>query len=181
MATLGQVGNPEHAIDCLRRILALHPKHLPTIRALGRLFQKARRWQELIETNELEASVADDPKLAVALRQRSAEIYEDALKDRAKAVAAYQRLLENDPTYLPALKALGRLYAQEARWEELVKMFRAEAEVASSTDQAATLMYKVGELYEQKLDDFNAAVTSYREALTLSPSYFPALRALERL
>ena len=176
-----RLGNPDHAVDCLRRILTLLPKHLPTIRALGRLFQKTRRWQELIETNELEASMADDPKLAVALRQRNAEIYEDALKDRAKAVAAYQRMLEGDPTYLPALKALGRLYAQEARWAELVKMFRAEADVASSTDQAAALMYKIGELYEQKLDDPNAAISAYGEALTLSPSHFPALRALERL
>src|SRR5262249_3991120 len=124
-----RLGNSEQAIDCLRRILALHPKHLPTIRALARLFQKSKNWEALIETNELEASVTDDPKLAVALRQRSAEIYEDALKDRGKAVAAYQRLLEADPAYLPALKALGRLYAQEGRWAELVKMFRAEAEV----------------------------------------------------
>ena len=176
-----RLGNLEHAIDCLRRILALQPHHLPTIRALGRLFQKARRWQEVIETNELEASVADDPKLAVALRQRNAEIYEDALKDRGKAVAAYQRLLENDPTYLPALKALGRLYAQEARWAELVKMFRAEAEVSSSMDQAAALTYKIGELYEQRLEDSDAAVSAYQEALTLSPTYFPALRALERI
>ncbi len=176
-----RLNNSEHAVDCLRRILALDPKHLPTIRALARLFQKSKLWQQLIEANEMEASLTDDPKQALALRQRNAEILEDALKDRPSAVAAYRRLLESNPSYPPALKALGRLCAQEGRWEDLAKMYRAEAEVAQSTDHAATLMYKVGELHEHKLNDLNAAITAYREALTLSPSNFPALRALERL
>src|SRR5258707_532898 len=156
-----RLNNSDHAIDCLRRILTLDPKHLPTIRALARLFQKAKQWQQLIEVNEMEASLTDDPKQALTLRQRNAEILEEALKDRPSAVAAYRRLLESNPSYPPALKALGRLCAQEGRWEDLAKMYRAEAEVAQSTDHAATLMYKVGELHEHKLNDLNAAIRAY--------------------
>src|SRR6185503_20005254 len=61
------------------------------------------------------------------------------------------------------------------------KMYRAEAEISSSTEQASTLLFKVGELYEHRLKSEDDAVASYQEALTLAPSYFPALRALARI
>ena len=101
---------------------------------------------------------------------------EDQLQDRAGATAAWERLLAVSPSYLPALKALGRLYAEDGRWLELIRMYRAEAEISPSVEQAASLIHKIGELYEHRLADENEAIAAYQEVLTLSPSYFPALR-----
>jgi len=171
----------DHAIECMKRILDLASDHLPTIRNLARLYERAGRYRELIETQELEASFAGDTKQVLSLYHRNAEILDEHLKDRAGSIAVYERVLALSPSYLPALKALGRLYAQEGRWDELIKMYRAEAEIASSTEQASTLLFKVGELYEHRLKNENDAVASYQEALTLAPSYFPALRALARI
>ena len=117
----------------------------------------------------------------LSLYHRNAEILDEHLKDRAGAIAAYERVLALSPSYLPALKALGRLYAQEGRWEQLIKMYRAEAEISPSTEQAAALIFKIGELYEHRLKGENEAMAAYQEALTLAPSYFPALRALARI
>jgi cellulose synthase operon protein C len=89
--------------------------------------------------------------------------------------------LSLSPSYLPALRALGRLYAQESRWEHLVRMYRAEAEISPSVEQAAGLLFKIGELYEHKLKDENQAVASYQEVLTLAPAFFPAVRSLARI
>src|SRR5262249_27026806 len=50
-----------------------------------------------------------------------------------------------------------------------------------SVDQAAALIFRVGELYEQRMKDENQAIASYQEVLTLSPAYFPAVRALARI
>lgn len=169
------------ATDCLRRVLELAPDHLSTMRALGRLYEKAGRWQQLLDLNEQEARLASDTKQIVSLAHRSAEIIEDQLKDRAGAIQAWERVLQLSPTYLPALRALGRLYGQDGRWDALIRMYRSEAEIAASTDQAAALTQKVGELYEQRLKDTDAAISAYREVLTLAPNYFPALRALARM
>ncbi|MDC0707102.1 tetratricopeptide repeat protein [Stigmatella sp. ncwal1] len=170
-----------HAIDCMKRILDLASDHLPTIRNLSRLYERAGQFRELIESQELEASFAGDTKQVLSLYHRNAEILDEHLKDRAGAITVYERVLALSPSYLPALKALGRLYAQEGRWNELIKMYRAEAEIASTTEQASTLIYKIGELYEHRLKSENEAIASYQEALTLAPSYFPALRALARI
>lgn len=176
-----RLGKPEAAIEALERILALAPEHLVTMRNLGRLYEKVERWQALLDLNEAEARLASDTRQVVSLAHRSAEIVEERLGDRAAAIAAWERVLQLSPTYLPALRALGRLYGQEGRWEALIRMYRSEAEIAPSLEQAAALTQKVGELYEQKLDDASQAISAYREVLTLSPSYFPALRALARI
>lgn len=172
---------PELAIDCLKRVLELSPDHLGTMRSLARLYERTGRWTELLELNEAEARLASDTKQIVSLAHRNAELLEDQLKDRPAAIQAWERVLQLSPQYLPALRALGRLYGQDSRWDALVRMYRAEAEIAASTDQAAALVQKVGELYEQKIKNVDEAVSAYREVLTLAPSHVPALRALARI
>src|SRR5690606_16388251 len=169
------------AIECMRRILELAPDHLATLHNLARLLERAGRFHELLEVHELEASHANDTKQVLSLYHRNAEILDEQLQDRAGATAAYERLLQLSPSYLPALKALGRLYAQEGRWEDLIRMCRAEAEIAPSPDHAATLVFKIGELYEHRLGDLDRAIASYEETLMLAPSSFPAMRSLARI
>jgi tetratricopeptide (TPR) repeat protein len=171
----------DRAIDCIKRALELAPDHLPSIRELGRMYEYAGRWRELVQMLESEAAAATDLKQVLSLHHRISEILEEQLKDRAGAIAAYERLIALSPTYLPALKALGRLYAEGGAWLELIKMYRAEAEMATSPEQAAALLFKVGELYERELGDQRAAITAYDEVLTLSPKYLPALQALEEI
>ncbi len=176
-----RINDLERATECLKRVLELSPDHLPTMRNLARLYERGARWQELLELNEAEARLESDTKQTLSLSHRNAEILEDQLKDRAAAVQAWERVLQLSPAYLPALRALGRLYGQDGRWEALIKMHRAEAEIASNTEQAASLTQKVGELYEHKVKDLNQAISSYREVLTLAPQHVPALRALGRI
>ncbi|QSQ26802.1 tetratricopeptide repeat protein [Pyxidicoccus parkwayensis] len=176
-----RLGDLDHAIECMKRILDLASDHLPTIRNLARLYERASRFRELLETNDLEASLAGDTKQVLSLLHRNAEILDENLKDRAGAISAYERVLALSPSYLPALKALGRLYAQDGRWAKLIDMYRAESESSPDTEQAAALIYKIGELYEQKLQMESEAIASFNEALMLAPSYFPALRALARI
>jgi tetratricopeptide (TPR) repeat protein len=176
-----RLGDVDRAIDALKRILELAPDHVATLRNLARLLERANRWAELIEVHQSEASVTGDTKQVLSLHHRNAEILEEYLKDPQGATGAYERILQLSPNYLPALKALGRLYAQDGRWEDLIRMYRAESETAQSTDQAASLIHKIGELYEQRLKNEGEAISAYREVLTLESNYFPALRALARI
>jgi cellulose synthase operon protein C len=175
-----KLGDLDGAIDCLQRAMKLAPDHQQTLQSLEQLFEQAGRWRDLLGAIEQEAALAPDTKQVLALRHRVAEILEGPLQDLDGATRAYERLLALSPSYLPALKALGTLYARRGAWSELIAMYRAESET-SPTEHAATLTFKIGELYEQKLTDENQAVAAYQEVLTLAPSYFPALRALARI
>lgn len=189
IALLGQIANvhEDHRQDLpaaaatLKRVLDLVPDHLPTIRSLARICERGGLWEELIRTNELEASLAGDARQVLSLFHTNAEILEEQLKKKDEAIEVYKKILSLSANYLPALKALGRLYAQAGRWAELVDMNRQEAEITPSPETAAGLIFKVGELLEEKLDKLDDAIAAYQEVLTLSPSYFPALRALSRI
>jgi tetratricopeptide (TPR) repeat protein len=169
------------AVETLRRILEVAPDHLATLRNLARVCERAGFWDELIRVHELEASLVGDAKQVISLVHRVAEIYDEQLHQKEQAIAAYQKLLTLAPTYLPALKGLGRLYAQAGRWAELVDMYRQEAEITAAPDQAAGLLFNAGELLEERLEKLDEAIAVYHEALTLAPTYVPALRALARI
>lgn len=169
------------AIAVCRRILEVAPDHLPTVRALGRLAEKSRQWEEVVRANELEASLAGDQRQVVSLLHRNAELLEEAIGDQDRAIEAYRKVVQLAPGYLPALKSLGKLYAQKGRYAELIEMYRQEAEVAASADHAATLVFKIGELYERRLSQEDRAIAAYREVLTNAPTHLPALRALARI
>jgi tetratricopeptide (TPR) repeat protein len=171
----------DRAADAYQRILDIASDHLPTLRNLARIHESRGNWTGLIHLNEREAALVNDTKQVLLLHHRVAEIYDEQLKDGPSAIAAYEKVLALTPAYVPALRALGRLYAQDGRWEDLARMYRAEAEASPSTSHAAALLAKAGELYETRLNDVPRAIAAYHEVLTLEPSYVPALRALARI
>lgn len=171
----------EHAIETMKRVVEISPDHLPSLRHLARLYERAEMWKELITLQETEAGLVGDLRQVLSLHHRNAEILEEHLRDRGGAIRAYEQLLTLAPSYLPALKALGRLCSQEGRWEDLIRMYRAEAEIAPTPESAATLLYKIGELYEHRLRQPDDAVEAYREVLELVPSDYTALRAQARI
>jgi len=176
-----KLNNVDKAIETYQRILEVSPNHVPAIRALGKLYSRVDRWADMVRINELEGQLVNDQKQVVALLHRNGEIYEEKLNDKDKAIELYQQALVLSPSYLPALQSLGRLYFVKGRWVELIAMYRQEMEVTQNPAQQVTLLFKIGELYEDRLNEIDQAVGSYREVLRLLPGHFPALKALRRI
>jgi len=175
-----RLADPERALDCLRRALDLLPDHLPSLRHAQRLAERLGRWRDLVDLLEREAALVSDVKQVVALRHRAAEVLDEQLSDPSAAVAAYEKLLGVSPAYLPALTALGRLYAQSGRWADLAALYRTEAAVAPA-ERASQLLLKVGELQERRLNDVEGALATYGQVLERTPRDLQALASLARL
>jgi len=173
--------DPAAALRSHRRILEIAPGHLPSIRSMARLAEESKDWEAFVHALELEAAHTGDQRQVLVLLHRSAEVLEDEIADRQRAIDAYRKVLALAPSYLPALRALGRIYARRGMWTELLEMHRREAEIAPSASAAASLVYQVAELYEHKLCVEDKAIEAYREALSLSPSHLPAMRSLARI
>jgi cellulose synthase operon protein C len=176
-----KLGDLPRATAFLQRAFELSPDNVSTLRQLGRIYERTSQWPLLLEVLEREARLSPDTTQVLRLGHRRAEILEDDLKQRPQAIEAWQQVLRLAPNYLPALRALGRLYADEQQWDALNAMYRTEADIAESPEQAAALIQKIGEIYEHKLSQVNDAIAAYCEVLTLSPTHFPALTALGRL
>lgn len=176
-----KLNNIDKAIETYQRLLDSSPNYLPAIRTLGKLYVRADRWEDMIRVNDLEAQLVNDQKQVVSLLHRNGEIYEEKLNDKDQAIEMYKRVLALAPSYLPALQSLGRLYFIKGRWEDLIGMHRQEIEVTQNEDQQINLLYKIGELYEEKLVQEDKAIVAFQEVLRIRPTNFPAMKALIRI
>jgi tetratricopeptide (TPR) repeat protein len=174
------LGNLDLAADALRRALDLAPDHLPSLVHLARLAERREAWDELVPLLERQAERSTEPAQAIALRHRAAQVLEERLDDVPAAIAVLERLLAADRTYLPALQAVGRLYARDARWKELGQMYRREAELAGPT-RAVQLWARIADLEEMRLSDLDAARAAWDEVLRRDPEHAPGLRAMARI
>ncbi|MEL6186021.1 MAG: tetratricopeptide repeat protein, partial [Myxococcota bacterium] len=186
---LGRIGSlaeeklddPVRAKSAMQRLLELSPKHLGAIRSLSRIAERERDHPGLLRLLEVEAEATDDQAEVLALMQRRADLLARELGDREGAIAVLEQLLSLNPTYLPALRTLGRLHAEGGDWVELVQMHRRELEVTKSNRHRVDLLFRLAQLLEERLSDEEGAIESYELLLEVEPDNVAAARALAEL
>ena len=182
-----ELGGAGHAFDAWIEVLALDPTHERARVELSRLAPWLSRWPEAIVAIEAAAAAtpATDIVTRTALLGDLALYYDTQTGDAPRAIAAYQRLLEADPTNPSTIRragaALARLYEEARAWPELRAVTRKQAEWAEDPSQRRTLLARVAALEEDKLADRAAAITTWRDVLADQPADAGALHALERL
>jgi tetratricopeptide (TPR) repeat protein len=169
------------AATAFQRILDLVPGHLHAIRTLARLAEKRGVWAEVVRLLDLEVEATADQKEVVSILHRAAQITEEKLQDRDTAVALYEKVLTLSPTYLPALKSLGRIYHQQGRWHDLLTMYQREIEVSKSTDRTVGLLFRMADIFLQRLADDARAIDVFEQILAKDGKSLPALRALAEI
>ncbi len=163
------------------RLLKIEPRHLPALRELSRLYISLGRFEDALVVHGVEAESVEDPNVIVALWFRNAEILANKLGRVDDAVGVLHRALAVMPTYLPALKLLGSIYARTGRWRELVAMHRSEAGAVASRPQRAHLFFQAATLLLEQVGDVDAAVAAFHDVLSEDPSHAAALHGLERI
>jgi tetratricopeptide (TPR) repeat protein len=171
---------PAQALTAYRRILDVDPQHLGAIHALQRAAERAGRYKDLVQGLELEAQKVTDKRQRLTLLHRAGEVCEVEMGDDDAALALYRKVYDLDRAYAPVLSSLGRLHYKAGRFEDLLETYQAELRAAGKSPQSAALLYKMGELYEERLGRDEDAIVSYRKAIEMDPFNHQALHALGR-
>ena len=171
----------ETAQQAFARMIEVNPTHLHAIRALARIATKREAWSEVLRAYELEVEATEDQKEVVSILHRAGAVTEEQLGDVDGAIAQYEKVLTLNPTYLPALRSIGRLYASKERFEDLLSMYGREIEVAKSNDQKVALHFRMAELLVDKLKDDERAAQTYEQILKLDATNLAALRSLAEI
>lgn len=183
---LGQIyeerlGALDRAATQFQRVLAVTQTEAPAFRALGRLMAATGQWDLLIKLYEREATETTDEVHRLHCLFKIAEIYEEKVGDDRKAQEGYWRVLEISATFMPALRALGRIFQRREDWSSLVNLYLREAEAIGDQSHWLDVMGRVSVLQEEKLGALDAAARTWEIVLEKMPDYLPALRALARL
>jgi tetratricopeptide (TPR) repeat protein len=174
--------DPFAAFDVYARALQVDNGNEETLSSLERLGGLGDRWPQVAKLYDAELEkLADQPGRMVDLGLRTAQIYEVQLEDIDSAVARYRQVLAADPENLAAVSALDRLFARTERWADLAQVLAREAEIGQTPDEILEFKFRLGQVYETRLSDLDAAIAAYRDVLAAAPEHMPTLEAIERL
>jgi tetratricopeptide (TPR) repeat protein len=175
-----KLGDLDKAAECYQQIIEISRDPL-ALKRLSRIYEELEKYSDLVEILKLYAEIIQDLRELVPVLHKIAEICEIRLQDPKQALKQYKEILKFSPNYTPALRALGRIYYQEGRWEKLIEMYEKEAEITTQPEEIAPLFFKAGEIYEEKLGQEQKAIQKYQYCLDICPGYQPALRALAQI
>ncbi|MBN8617141.1 MAG: tetratricopeptide repeat protein, partial [Deltaproteobacteria bacterium] len=178
------LGRGDEAIHTLRAAQNEAPPELEVdvLSALADAFERADDPASLAMVLERWAEHAVTLGTRIALLTRMAEAYgRGGEASRADAIRALERALAADPTHVPTLQSLGRLYRELGSWEQLVRMHLAEADATREPARRAAAHARVAEIQERQFGSVAEAIAHHLRALTALPTHTPSFHALARL
>lgn len=178
---LDHVGDRDAAMLRFREALRQDPRYVPALISVGRVYYMAGRWEDLLDTYKRELELTPRGPTAVALLHKMAALSEERIGNEEEALGYYRRAIEIDPTYAPALRALTAKLREKADWAGLVRTLELELNGLSDPLAKARAAYRIGEVYEEHLDQAERAIKSYEQALKVVSGYRPAIDALSRM
>jgi tetratricopeptide (TPR) repeat protein len=176
-----QLGDGERAIEAWRSALSARPDDVIAFLALERLLAGAARSSELVEVLEKHLEIVNDPDERKVIAKRIAVLYEEALKERDKAVRAWEAVLEVDLADSEALDALAELHLGAGAFRELADVYERKIQLAEAPAERRRLRLEAAPLYDEKLGEVDRAIDELRAILEESAGDPEALAYLDRL
>ncbi|RMG14254.1 MAG: tetratricopeptide repeat protein, partial [Deltaproteobacteria bacterium] len=169
-----QLAKVDKAEAVFNHALEIDPESRIALRSLGQLYERSGNWNLALEMMAREARLAGMSDDAVELHYRMGRIHEDMLLDSSAARRAYEQALEIEPGYLPALQALKNLAELDRDWETYVDTLVQEAKHTEDLAKKTELLHQVGVFYRDRLEDPDAALRYFEEALQKTEDHLPS-------
>jgi tetratricopeptide (TPR) repeat protein len=116
----------DEALAQFQSVLDEDDENLHALAAMEDIYERAERWDELMQVYERRIELTDAPEDRVKILHGMAMIAEEQTGDIESAIEKYQAALEIDERYEPSLGALHRLYAGRQEYESLADVIRRE-------------------------------------------------------
>jgi tetratricopeptide (TPR) repeat protein len=186
LATMARIhdekrGDPRSAIETYERLVA-HDDSDPTpLDALEALHTMVGDWRGLVDVVRRKVERSYDAAERGELLRRAGSVLEELLADRAGAIDAYKRAVEEDDTDEVALESLDRLYSQSGDAEALAGVLARRVELSQDPTERADLAARLGQLLDETLRRPDEAIAAWERALGDRPGDPAAVSALARL
>ncbi|MBW2731846.1 MAG: tetratricopeptide repeat protein [Deltaproteobacteria bacterium] len=176
-----QLRNDDIARESLSRAAGIAPDDQALQHDLSALYERQHAWSDLAALLERQEASTSDPRSGAVFAYNLGRVRWERLHDGPGAVAALKDSVRMAPRHLPARSMLGRLCARREAHSDLLTLFAEEMEIFEDPGRRAATAFRMGDIHEQKLDDPQQALENYQLALTIVPSYRPAMRGVSRV
>jgi golgin subfamily B member 1 len=174
-----KLGEPAQAIESLLNVLAIDDQNRAALGALPALYARTGAHERAVEILVRHAAIEVDGS---ALYAEAGRLAAGELGDLELAQRHYDKALSNNAEHFGTLRGLADVHERRGRWGQAVElMLRAEG-VSGNRHERVELLWRAGQLAEQKLEDPARALELYERVLKLDPDHVEAgQRVAERL
>jgi tetratricopeptide (TPR) repeat protein len=175
------LGHPEYAQPYYAQIVQLDPNNVGALRQMGQLYRKNANWQQLGSTltRALDVAVTDLDRKEIL--SELGELLDTHMGQTDQAIVHFNRALEVDGAFIPALENLERIYSSRGSNRELVDVMTRKVPALTDKHDIAQTKLRIASLYETNLGDPLRASQVYREVTDADASNLPGLRGLARV
>ncbi|MFH1808455.1 MAG: tetratricopeptide repeat protein [Pseudomonadota bacterium] len=164
----------DKAEEMFNAAMDFDPKSRRAIHALGQLYERSGNWFNALEKLAQEVDLRGADESAVEIHYRMGKINEDMLLDTQSARASYERALDLEPTFLPAIKALKEIHYAARDYETYLKYLNLEAEHIDDEQEKTELHTQAAKFLQDRSGDLDRAYEHYELALSHTPDHLPA-------
>ena len=157
------------------------PHNKEALRSLDRLYSQGTRPVELRRVLSRQIESAETPHQKVQLLARLATLLADEFLENDAAAGALEELLSLDASNVAALKQLCQLYLKLGYGDRIGDSYERLLAVLPPGPERVSAMLEYARVFEERLQQPEAALARYEAVLALDPRSAPALTAVARL
>lgn len=169
------------AIEAWRHVVDLNEGDAEAHARLAALYERAGKWEELVDVLDTAARFAEDKPAELALRQRSAEVLTHELRAYDRAVDAWITVADLAPEDDEALQALADVHRRRQDWLAVQETLVRRAALAKAMPARVAIFKQLSQLAENERQSPDEAVGYLYQVLDESPHDAYAFDSLERI
>jgi len=175
------IDDVDEAVAGYREVLELDPANLRALKALEHLYAESSRWHDLLDVYEQQVLLAPESAIQIDVLHRIARVKEKELEDITAAAEDLVRALHIEPSHLPTVRELERLWAATNDDDKLVEAYQRHLEVIDDPDEKIVVYVALGETEARRPDASEPAEAAFKAALELDPDCEEAVHGLGAL
>ena len=172
---------PDRAARAYEALLTHDAAHLPTLRALERLYEAAGRGADLFSVLEKQRALTPEGQARDRIIARMADVASSQLQDDARAADLWKDLIARNPRAENAQVGLEHVLERLERWQELADLLQARLKNTVDPREITRLNDRLGWVMGLKLGKADEAARSFRAVLERDPKNRRALDALREI
>jgi tetratricopeptide (TPR) repeat protein len=177
-------GDAAAAVRAWQAVLDAAPDDLKVIDELEAAHTRAGDWHAVQEVLVRKLDLARGSQAKIAILSQMARLAEDKRNVPDDAIAHWYAVLDEDPSSLAAYDQLERLLGKQDRWHDVVDVLEKRGELEGTLGQGDAelrTLARAADVWEQRLDNPDAAGELLEKVLRRDPSSVGALTRLSRI
>ncbi len=175
-----QMQQPEQAITHFQRALEVDPHFVPALENLERIYTTRNQNRDLVDVLQRKVPALRDPAEVAATKLRIAQLQETTLGDQTRAAQGYREVVELEPSNLPGLRGLARVYEALGQWAELVVALERQLDVVTTERERIDVLMQLATIHEEHFLKADLAARRLEQLLEVDPNNEQAYARLER-